>query len=85
MTTKYLARLQFEEGGPAVTGEWVDDTTARRTYRGWVGLYGSSASVVIRLIEDGDGGQRVLKTWTELGEIDEQTAPPAAAMTEEGP
>lgn len=75
MTAKYLARLQFEEGGPAVTGEWVDDTTARRTYRGWVGLYGSNPSVVIRLIEDSDGGQRVLKMWTALGEIDEETDP----------
>lgn len=84
MTAKYLARLQFEEGGPAVTGEWVDDTTARRTYSGWVGLYGGNPSVVIRLIEDGDSGQRVLKTWTELGEIDKQIAPPAAVVAEEG-
>ncbi|GAA2443323.1 hypothetical protein GCM10010421_37950 [Streptomyces glaucus] len=49
--TRYLAVLQFEEGGPAVTGEWTDDAPALRTYRGRVGLYGSQDSVVIRLIE----------------------------------
>lgn len=36
--TRYLAVLQFEEGGPAVTGEWTDDAPALRTYRGWVGM-----------------------------------------------
>ncbi|CAL9664246.1 hypothetical protein [Streptomyces sp. Tu 3180] len=46
--TRYLAVLQCEEGGPAVTGEWTDDAPALRTYRGWVGLYGSQDSVVIR-------------------------------------
>ncbi|GAA2407755.1 hypothetical protein GCM10010420_39810 [Streptomyces glaucosporus] len=49
--TRYLAVLQFEEGGPAVTGEWTDDAPALRTYRGWAGLYGSQDSVVIRLID----------------------------------
>ncbi|MEV6332621.1 hypothetical protein [Streptomyces sp. NPDC051909] len=70
MTTRYLVVLQFEEGGPAVTGEWADDAPALRTYRGWVGLYGSQDSVVIRLIEVSDGREHVLKTWTARGEVD---------------
>ncbi|MEU7028923.1 hypothetical protein AB0A60_19810 [Streptomyces sp. NPDC046275] len=73
MTTRYLTVLRFEEGGPAVTGEWTDDATALRAYRGWVGLYGSKDSVVIRLIEVGDGREHALKTWTAQGEAD--TAP----------
>ncbi|MFE1880455.1 hypothetical protein [Streptomyces diastatochromogenes] len=34
--TTHLVRLQFVAGGPAVTGEWSDGTTARRTWRDWV-------------------------------------------------
>ncbi|MFD6133189.1 recombinase family protein [Streptomyces diastaticus] len=59
--TRYLAVLRFEEGGPAVIGEWTDDAPALRTYRGWVGLYGSQDSVVIRLIEVSDGREHVLR------------------------
>ncbi|KIZ15645.1 hypothetical protein SNA_25860 [Streptomyces natalensis ATCC 27448] len=68
MATKYFATLQFEANGPTVEGEWTDGTTAWRTYRDWVGLYGSNPSVVIRLIEETDGRRQVLKTWTEQGE-----------------
>jgi hypothetical protein len=75
VTTRYLVALQFTEGGPAVTGEWNDDAPALRTYRGWVGLYGSQDSVVIRLIEVSDGREHVLKTWTAQGEVD---TPPRA-------
>ncbi|MGX4695100.1 hypothetical protein [Streptomyces sp. JNUCC 63] len=67
--TTYLAVLQFEEGEPAVTGQWADDAAALRTYRGWVGLYGSQQSVVIRLIEEAGGRAHVLKTWTAHGEV----------------
>ncbi|MFE7243724.1 hypothetical protein [Streptomyces sp. NPDC057580] len=71
--TTYLAILQFEAGGPAVTGEWTDEVTALRTYRGWVGLYGSNPSVVIRLIEETGGNRNLLRTWTARGETE---APP---------
>lgn len=70
MTTKYVATLQFKEGGPAVSGDWTSDITAMRTYREWVGLYGSNPSVVIRFIEEADGRQRVLKTWIALREVE---------------
>lgn len=59
----YLVRLQFVAGGPAVTGEWADDSTARRTWRDWIGLYGSDERVVIRLAEETGGSERVLLTW----------------------
>jgi hypothetical protein len=68
-TTRYFAVHQFEEGGPAVTGEWTDDAPALGTYRGWVRLYGSQDSVVIRLIEVSEGREHVLKIWTAQGEV----------------
>ncbi|GAB2825273.1 hypothetical protein GCM10027073_63500 [Streptomyces chlorus] len=38
--TLYRAILQFEEGGPAVTGEWQDnEAVARAAYKTWIGLY----------------------------------------------
>ncbi|MGW1374456.1 hypothetical protein ACQUSR_01950 [Streptomyces sp. P1-3] len=61
--TKYLAVLQFTANGPKVTGEWTSDTTALRTWRDWVGLYGSDEQVVIRVIEETDGRERVLTAW----------------------
>ncbi|MFE1314727.1 hypothetical protein [Streptomyces sp. NPDC058755] len=61
--TTHLVRLQFVAGGPTVTGEWADGATARRTWRDWVGLYGSDEKVVIRLAEDADDGERVLMAW----------------------
>lgn len=61
--TKYIATLQFKVGGSAVTGEWSEKATARSIYRDWIGLYGSDQSVVIRLVEETAGGQRVLETW----------------------
>lgn len=48
----------------------TSDITAMRTYREWVGLYGSNPSVVVRLIEEADGRQRVLKTWIALREVE---------------
>lgn len=63
--------LQFEESGPAVTGDWASGATALRTYRAWVGLYGAtSPAVVIRLIEEVGGGRHVLRTWTAQGEVE---------------
>ncbi|WP_405849111.1 hypothetical protein [Streptomyces sp. NBC_01518] len=64
----HLVRLQFATGGPAVSGEWANGATARRTWRDWVGLYGSDEKVVIRLTEDADGNERVLMAW-ERGRI----------------
>jgi hypothetical protein len=71
MGTRYLARLQFEADGPAVEGEWSVPATARDRYTEWVGLYGTSPAVVIRLIEETDGRRLVRKTWTAWGEIEE--------------
>lgn len=58
-----LVRLQFVADGPAVTGEWTDGATASRTWRDWVGLYGSDKKVVIRLTDDTDKSERLLKAW----------------------
>ncbi|MGY0065199.1 hypothetical protein ACWY4P_53765 (plasmid) [Streptomyces sp. LZ34] len=66
--TQYCVKLQFEADGPAVTGWWSDEATARSIYRDWIGLYGSGQSVVIRLVEETAGGQRVLETWPAHGD-----------------
>ncbi|WP_331743517.1 hypothetical protein OH809_44540 (plasmid) [Streptomyces sp. NBC_00873] len=68
MTTRFLAVFQFREGGPAVTGEWASEATARRTYRG-VGLYGSQPRAVIQLIEETAGVRHALRKWTAQGEV----------------
>ncbi|WP_331758850.1 hypothetical protein OH782_42440 (plasmid) [Streptomyces sp. NBC_01544] len=68
--TTHLATLQFEADGPAVTGAWPDYASALRTYRGWVGLYGSNSSVVICIIEETDGDRHVVRTWTAHGEAE---------------
>jgi hypothetical protein len=59
--TKYVARLQFTPDGAAVEGEWAVATTAGRRYREWVGRYGSNPAVMIRLIEETDGCERILR------------------------
>lgn len=46
------AVLRFTANGPAVTEEWAAEATARRTWRDWIGLYGSDENVLVRLIED---------------------------------
>ncbi|MGW9024515.1 hypothetical protein ACWGQ5_09820 [Streptomyces sp. NPDC055722] len=69
-TTKHLATLQFEVNGPVVEGEWTSAVTARDRYTEWIGLYSKNPDVVIRLIEETDDRQRVLKTWTAQGEVD---------------
>ncbi|WP_208643285.1 hypothetical protein [Streptomyces diastatochromogenes] len=76
--TTHLVRLQFAAGGPAVTGEWADGTTARRTWRDWVGRYGSDEKVVIRLAEGADGGERVLMAWERGQEVETDSDGPAA-------
>lgn len=60
---KHLVRPQFVAHGPAITGQWTDGATARRTWRDWVGLYGSDEKVVIRLTDDADGNERLLIAW----------------------
>lgn len=69
----HRVRLQFIAGGPSVTGEWAADTTARRTWRDRVGLYGSNEKVVIRLAEETGGSERVLLAW-ERGQVVEAGA-----------
>ncbi|WP_346177226.1 hypothetical protein [Streptomyces cuspidosporus] len=67
----YRVVLQFEESGPAVTGDWASGATALRAYRAWVGLYGTaSPAVVIRLIEEVGGRRHVLRAWTAQGEVE---------------
>jgi hypothetical protein len=61
--TTYRTVLRFTANGPKVTGEWAAGTTARRTWRGWVGHYGSDENVVIRLVEETDSRERVLTAW----------------------
>ncbi|MFJ9855666.1 hypothetical protein [Streptomyces sp. NPDC101150] len=61
--TIFRATLQFTAAGPAVTGEWSAGPTARRTWRDWIGLYGSGEDVIIRLVEDANDGERVLAEW----------------------
>lgn len=43
--------------------------TASTRYTEWAGLYGSDLRVVIRLIKEADGRERVRKTWTEGCEV----------------
>jgi hypothetical protein len=76
--TQHLAVLQFEAGGPAVTGEWADSSTALRTYLEWIGLYGSQQSVVIRLVEEVDGVWHTRRKWAAQREIVTDTAEPTA-------
>lgn len=64
----FLVVLQHAEGGPATMGEWAVEATARRTYRRWLGLYGSQPATVIQLIEEAAGARRVLRKWTNQGE-----------------
>ncbi|MFD6892474.1 hypothetical protein [Streptomyces sp. NPDC059957] len=68
MTAMFVVVLQFTEDGPATTGEWAVADTARRTYRRWVGLYGSQAAA-IQLIEETDRARHVLRKWTPQGEF----------------
>ncbi|GAA3372049.1 hypothetical protein GCM10017744_101960 [Streptomyces antimycoticus] len=72
LTSRHTATLRE---GPAVTGEWADDSTALRTYRGWVGLYGSDEHVVIRLILKEGANQHVLRTWAEQREVETPLPP----------
>ncbi|MDW6066354.1 hypothetical protein SAZ11_62150 [Streptomyces sp. FXJ1.4098] len=67
--------LQFEADGPAVTGDWASGVTALHTYRAWVGLYGGSPTVVIRLIEEVDGRRHEVRTWTAQGETETLPGP----------
>jgi hypothetical protein len=71
--TSYRVTLRFRAGGPAATGDWTEETTARKTWRDWVDLYGSSETVVVRLTEQTDAGEDVLMLW-EHGRLVEQPA-----------
>ncbi|MFV5997926.1 hypothetical protein ACNPQM_37505 [Streptomyces sp. NPDC056231] len=66
--TTFRAVLQFRKDGPAVIGQWEDDSTARKTYRRWIGLYGTNPAATVRLIEEINGVQHPLRTWTVAGE-----------------
>lgn len=68
MESRYLARLQFVATGPAVQGEWTVLDTAEERYTTWVGLYSQNPAVVIQLIEETNGLEHVLRTWTAQGE-----------------
>lgn len=72
-TTRHLSRLQFEEDGPAVEGAWTVPGTAQDRYTEWVGLYGAGPTVVIQLIEETDGRERVRRKWTAQGEAEGPT------------
>jgi hypothetical protein len=39
-------------------------------YTEWVGLYGTGSTVVIQLIEESDGRERVRRKWTAQGEVE---------------
>jgi len=69
--TRYLAILQFEENGPAVTGEWEGNAdVARATYKAWIGLYTHDPAVVVQLVaEEDDGVRRTLRKWV----VDKET------------
>lgn len=66
--TVYRVFLRFREGGPAVTGDWASEGPALRTYRDWIGLYGTSPATTIELTAETDGVQRALRRWTAAGE-----------------
>ncbi|MES4909639.1 MULTISPECIES: hypothetical protein [unclassified Streptomyces] len=70
MGTKHLCRLQFEMNGLVVEGEWAVTGTAQDVCTEWVGLYGTSPTVAIQLIEETDGRRRVRKTWTAHGKVE---------------
>ncbi|MFE2684478.1 hypothetical protein [Streptomyces mirabilis] len=68
--TLYRAILQFEKDGPAVTGQWESDATARATYKAWVGTYTDNPAVVVQFTaEDEDGVQQIVRKW----EVDRET------------
>ncbi|MDT0570332.1 hypothetical protein RM704_23160 [Streptomyces sp. DSM 3412] len=73
MVTRHLARLQFQTDGSLVEGEWAFPDTAQDQYREWVGLYGTGPAVVIQLIEETDGRERVHRNWTAQGEVEGPT------------
>ncbi|MFG3517639.1 MULTISPECIES: hypothetical protein [Streptomyces] len=66
--SRYSARLWFVAAGPAATGERALPGTVQDRYTKWVGLYSKDPKVVVRLIEETDGQERVLRTWTAQGE-----------------
>ncbi|MEW2530665.1 hypothetical protein [Streptomyces sp. NPDC047071] len=61
--------MQFTAGGPAVTGQWSREQTARAAFTSWIGLYGSDPAVVIRVTAASGGRTRVLVSW-EHGRLD---------------
>lgn len=73
--TTYRTVLPFSANGPAATGEQAEDATARRTWRDWVGMYGSDENTVICLIEERDGRELVLTAWEHRRVVE---PPPAA-------
>uniref|UniRef100_A0AAU2UXH0 Uncharacterized protein n=1 Tax=Streptomyces sp. NBC_00003 TaxID=2903608 RepID=A0AAU2UXH0_9ACTN len=64
----YRVTLRFAPGGPAVTGDWSDLTTAERKWRADIGTHGSHPTAAITLAEQlPDGDWRPLAQWTRHG------------------
>lgn len=63
----FRTRLRFTARGPSLDGAWNDPDTAQARYTQWVGLYGSSPTVMIQLIEETAGREHVRRTWTAGG------------------
>jgi hypothetical protein len=68
VTTLFRTTLQFTAGGPSVTGEWTEDTTARKAWRDWIGLYGSDEKVTVRVVETAAGRTQDVAVW-ERGRV----------------
>jgi hypothetical protein len=47
--------------------------TAQDRYTEWVGLYGTGSTVVIQVLEETDGRERVRRKWTAQGEVENLT------------
>ncbi|OEJ21085.1 hypothetical protein [Streptomyces subrutilus] len=65
--TKYSVVLRFTAAGPRVFGEWDVLEPAEKTYRNWIGLYGSHPTAAIQLVDDTTSPSTVIKEWTRDG------------------
>lgn len=67
MAILFRVTLRFRPQGPAVTGEWGREESARLRYSAYMDLYGERAGVTIYLEEENTRTQdiRVLATWPQ--------------------